>query len=201
VAEHQLVRGGTAIENARVMAMGMGAETVAMTASDGSFTLTDLAAGTVRVIVRKEDDFIQEMRSLSAPARDVVIDVPAGGRVNGRVVEKGSRKPITSFQGIQFMIADMATQVEASRALLYRTLAQLDAQVEGAEGQAPMVKAYSNFHPNLWWSRRKQSRPHHVIFYLLVMGGLDTVSAIASTYSTTSLFRTTLSPSRQHSPP
>jgi len=32
-------------------------------------------------------------------------------------------KTIASFQGIQFMIADMATQVEAARALVYQTAA------------------------------------------------------------------------------
>lgn len=35
-------------------------------------------------------------------------------------------RPISSFQGIQFMFADMATQVEAGRYLLYRACAEID---------------------------------------------------------------------------
>ena len=40
-------------------------------------------------------------------------------------------KPIASFQAIQFMIADMATQVEAARALVYQAAARIDA--DGAD--------------------------------------------------------------------
>jgi butyryl-CoA dehydrogenase len=36
-------------------------------------------------------------------------------------------QPISSFQGIQFMLADMATQVEAARALVYATCRMIDA--------------------------------------------------------------------------
>jgi alkylation response protein AidB-like acyl-CoA dehydrogenase len=53
-------------------------------------------------------------------------------------------KPISSFQGIQFMIADMATQVEAARALVYKTVAQLDARVKGAENLAAMAKSFAS---------------------------------------------------------
>lgn len=35
-------------------------------------------------------------------------------------------KPIASFQGIQFMIADMTTQVEAARGLVYKTAAMVN---------------------------------------------------------------------------
>lgn len=53
-------------------------------------------------------------------------------------------KPIASFQAIQFMIADMATQIEAARALVYKTVAQLDAKVHGAERLAAMAKSYAS---------------------------------------------------------
>ncbi len=36
-------------------------------------------------------------------------------------------KSISSFQGIQFMLADMATQIEAARALIYASARQIDA--------------------------------------------------------------------------
>jgi alkylation response protein AidB-like acyl-CoA dehydrogenase len=53
-------------------------------------------------------------------------------------------KPIFSFQAMQFMIADMATQVEAARALVYKAVAQLDAHVEGAENLAAMAKSFAS---------------------------------------------------------
>ncbi|MEI9475088.1 MAG: acyl-CoA dehydrogenase family protein [Deltaproteobacteria bacterium] len=53
-------------------------------------------------------------------------------------------KTISSFQGIQFMIADMATQVEAARALVYKAVAQRDARVEGAEILAAMAKSFAS---------------------------------------------------------
>ncbi|HYC61583.1 MAG TPA: carboxypeptidase regulatory-like domain-containing protein [Thermoanaerobaculia bacterium] len=93
----RVTRAGTGIENARVSIFGPGAEGNATTGPDGSFTIGGLAPGTVRLMVRKEEEFVQEMRSITAPARDVKIELPAGGRVSGRVVEKGSGKPITTF--------------------------------------------------------------------------------------------------------
>jgi alkylation response protein AidB-like acyl-CoA dehydrogenase len=53
-------------------------------------------------------------------------------------------KTISSFQAIQFMIADMATQVEAARALVYKAVAQRDARVEGAENLAAMAKSFAS---------------------------------------------------------
>jgi len=53
-------------------------------------------------------------------------------------------KPISSFQAVQFMIADMATQVEAARALVYKAVAQLDGRVKGAETLAAMAKSYAS---------------------------------------------------------
>jgi len=35
-------------------------------------------------------------------------------------------RPVASFQGIQFMLADMATQIEAGRSLLYKACAEID---------------------------------------------------------------------------
>lgn len=39
-------------------------------------------------------------------------------------------KSISSFQGIQFMLADMATQIEAARALVYASARQIDAGLD-----------------------------------------------------------------------
>jgi protocatechuate 3,4-dioxygenase beta subunit len=94
----RVTRGGAGLENVMVMAMAPGSEPfTSTTAADGSFTLTGLAPGSVRLMARKPDDFVQETRNVDAPARDVVIDIRPGGRVTGRVVDKDTGKPIPSF--------------------------------------------------------------------------------------------------------
>jgi len=52
-------------------------------------------------------------------------------------------KPITSLQAIQFMIADMATQIEAARALVYQTAARIDDEQEEPERLSAMAKFYA----------------------------------------------------------
>jgi alkylation response protein AidB-like acyl-CoA dehydrogenase len=54
-----------------------------------------------------------------------------------------SLKPISHFQAIQFMMADMATQIEAARTLVYQTAARVDAQMEETEALASMAKGYA----------------------------------------------------------
>ena len=94
----RVTRSGVGLENVIIIAMVEGGASSATTGPDGSFTLSGLAPGSVRIMARKEEDFVQETRNVTAPARDVVIDLKAGGRITGRVVEKGSGKPITTFQ-------------------------------------------------------------------------------------------------------
>jgi alkylation response protein AidB-like acyl-CoA dehydrogenase len=53
-------------------------------------------------------------------------------------------KPIASFQAIRFMIADMATQVEAARALVYKTVAQIDAQLKESEKLSAIAKIFAS---------------------------------------------------------
>ncbi len=54
------------------------------------------------------------------------------------------KKTISSFQAIQFMIADMATQVEAARSLVYQAAAHTDAQIEGSEKLSAAAKCYAS---------------------------------------------------------
>jgi alkylation response protein AidB-like acyl-CoA dehydrogenase len=54
------------------------------------------------------------------------------------------KRPISSFQAIQFIIADMATQVEAARALVYQAAAHVDGGLEGAERFSTMAKLYAS---------------------------------------------------------
>lgn len=53
-------------------------------------------------------------------------------------------KQISSFQGIQFMLADMATQVEASRALTYQVAKSIDAGEKGISGISAMAKVMAS---------------------------------------------------------
>ena len=53
-------------------------------------------------------------------------------------------KQISSFQGIQFMLADMATQVEASRALAYQVARNIDAGEKGISGISAMAKVMAS---------------------------------------------------------
>ncbi len=54
-------------------------------------------------------------------------------------------KPITSFQGIQWMLADMATKVEAARSLVYTTAAMVDRGITKDVGAASaMAKLYAS---------------------------------------------------------
>ncbi len=53
-------------------------------------------------------------------------------------------KPITTFQGIQFMIADMATQIEAARALVYSTARMIDRGVKNTARESAMAKMFAS---------------------------------------------------------
>ena len=94
----RIVRNGVGIEGVNIFSFGMGTSSSATSGPDGSFTLADLSPGSIRVNFNKPDDFVQEMRNLNAPARDVVIELPSGGRVSGRVVDKATKQAVTNFQ-------------------------------------------------------------------------------------------------------
>jgi butyryl-CoA dehydrogenase len=53
-------------------------------------------------------------------------------------------KPIISFQGIQFMLADMATRVEAARALVYAVARAIDAGVKKIAKESAMAKLFAS---------------------------------------------------------
>jgi len=53
-------------------------------------------------------------------------------------------KSISSFQGIQWMLADMATQVEAARALVYACAREIDAGVKDVAKDSAMAKMYAS---------------------------------------------------------
>jgi len=51
---------------------------------------------------------------------------------------------ISFFQGIQFMLADMAIQVEAARALIYATARMIDSGAKGISGVSAMSKTFAS---------------------------------------------------------
>ncbi|MCP4653250.1 MAG: acyl-CoA dehydrogenase [Candidatus Omnitrophica bacterium] len=53
-------------------------------------------------------------------------------------------KQISSFQGIQWMLADMATKTEAARSLLYATAAMVDRKEKNISGPSAMVKMFAS---------------------------------------------------------
>jgi butyryl-CoA dehydrogenase len=52
-------------------------------------------------------------------------------------------QPIAAFQGIQFMLADMAMQVHASRLMVHHAARQVDAGVRGQTAEASMAKCWA----------------------------------------------------------
>jgi butyryl-CoA dehydrogenase len=53
-------------------------------------------------------------------------------------------KSISSFQGIQWMLADMATEIEAARALVYSSARMVDAGVKDVGSASAMAKLYAS---------------------------------------------------------
>ncbi|MFC1498832.1 acyl-CoA dehydrogenase family protein [Verrucomicrobiota bacterium] len=53
-------------------------------------------------------------------------------------------KPISSFQGLQFMLADMATEVEAARALVYQVARHIDSGAKNISKASAMCKLFAS---------------------------------------------------------
>ena len=53
-------------------------------------------------------------------------------------------KAISSFQGIQWMLADMATEIEASRGLVYSSARMLDAGIKDVAKESAMAKMFAS---------------------------------------------------------
>lgn len=94
----RVVRGGNGIEGVNLAAVDSDSRSMAVTSSDGRFVLSDLTPGSYMVAIGKPDDFIQQMRSMTAPSRDITIEISPGGRISGRVVDKATHQPVTAFQ-------------------------------------------------------------------------------------------------------
>jgi alkylation response protein AidB-like acyl-CoA dehydrogenase len=54
----------------------------------------------------------------------------AEGATNFVMNRKQFRQPLADFQGVEFMLADMATRILAAKSLLYRVAAEIDAGID-----------------------------------------------------------------------
>ncbi|HSP15712.1 MAG TPA: carboxypeptidase-like regulatory domain-containing protein [Thermoanaerobaculia bacterium] len=94
----RVTRGGNGVEGVRISAFGENGLASDETQLDGSFRLTDLSPGQMMLNATKEEEFIQQIRPVNAPAADLKIEVPPGGQVRGRVFDKETNQPITAFE-------------------------------------------------------------------------------------------------------
>jgi len=85
------------VEGVNVLAAAQDTMAMARTGSDGSFRIADLNPGQMMLMINKPEAFISEIRPVAAPTRNFVMELPSGGRVPGRVVDKMTRQPVTSF--------------------------------------------------------------------------------------------------------
>ena len=102
------------------------------------------------LIGREGTGFISAMRTfdMSRPG----IGAQAVGIAQGAIDEaikyakqrKQFGKPISSFQGIQWMLADMATETEAARALVYASAREVGAGVKDVGMHSAMAKMYAS---------------------------------------------------------
>ncbi|HEX7155118.1 MAG TPA: carboxypeptidase-like regulatory domain-containing protein [Thermoanaerobaculia bacterium] len=94
----RVTRNGAGVEGVQISSFMTGEMVRATTAADGSFRISDLTPGAIMFNISKGEDFINETRNITAPAADVQIELPPGGRVTGRVTDKATGQPVTTFQ-------------------------------------------------------------------------------------------------------
>ncbi len=70
----------------------------ATTDSDGSFTIVGIAAGATTLTALSSDRHMTSAPvPVTAPAKNVTITMPHGARIEGRVVDRGTKQPVTDF--------------------------------------------------------------------------------------------------------
>jgi len=111
---------------------------------------TDCRIPAENLIAREGMGFIVAMKTLDASRPGVAAQAlgVAAGALDEAVRYSRERhqfgKPICANQGIQFMLADMATQVEAARALVYRVARYIDSGAKDISKFSAMVKLFAS---------------------------------------------------------
>lgn len=102
-----------------------------------------------RIIGRKGSGFLTVMKTLDLSRPGIAsLGVGLGQAALDEAVTYAKQriqfgKPIISFQAIQHMLADMATQVEASRALVYSAARHIDAHKKDMSKASSMCKVFA----------------------------------------------------------
>ena len=93
----RVTRGGAPVDGVDVFVVGGVDPPPVQSDADGRFRVGDLAPGEVRLAFKKPSELIQATRTVTAPAHDVEVNLPAGGRIAGHVLDKATHRPVTSF--------------------------------------------------------------------------------------------------------
>lgn len=111
---------------------------------------TDCRIPKENLLGREGTGFIAAMRTfdMSRPGIGAQALGIAQGALDHAVKYSRQRKQfgqaISSFQGIQWMMADMATQIEAARALVYASAREIDAGKKDIGSHSAMAKMYAS---------------------------------------------------------
>ena len=112
--------------------------------------LTDCRVPKANILGKEGMGFLVAMKTLDQSRPGVAaqaVGIAAGAldkAVDYAQERKQFGKPISSFQGLQFMLADMATQVEASRALTYAAARAIDAGEKDVSKISAMAKVFAS---------------------------------------------------------
>jgi len=102
------------------------------------------------LLLREGMGFIAAMRTLDASRPSVAAQALgiATGALECAIKYSRERrqfgKPISAFQGVQFMLADMAMKVESARALTYRCARYMDSGAKDVSKLSAMAKCYAS---------------------------------------------------------
>jgi alkylation response protein AidB-like acyl-CoA dehydrogenase len=112
--------------------------------------LDDVPLGPDRLLGEEDEGFAYAMRTLDYSRPSIAAQALgiAQGAFEAAASYAGEREqfgtPIGEFQGIRFLLADMAMQVEAARMLTYRAAAAVDAQDPKVTYHASIAKAHAS---------------------------------------------------------
>jgi len=116
----------------------------------GEILLDDVRVPTANLIGDEGRGFHYAMEALDR-SRPIVgaqaVGIAQGAlEVAGRYVQERHQfdQPIADFQGVQFMLADMATQLEAARLLVYAACARIDAGGPGVSRASASAKLFAS---------------------------------------------------------
>lgn len=108
--------------------------------------LEDVSVPGHRRVDEENSGFLLLMRTLDASRPTIgaqALGIAEGAMAYALAYAKEREQfgqPIMEFQGLQFMLADMAAQIEAARAILYRTTAFYDAEDKNVTPYSAMSK-------------------------------------------------------------